>query len=354
MSIHLHPEKLRPNLDGLGFLIDVFMIVLVVANLSLILFDWAFRLDLVQGVMQEYTPTLFQFYNNQVHANFVRIDLWFVAIYLTEFVIRWGFAIGRRTYHRWFFFPFVHWYDLLGCIPVGSFRWLRILRLISLMYRLQRLGVVDFSETAVGQAVIKYYRVLMEEISDRVVINVLEGAQREIRTGGPMMHRIEREVLAPRRAQLVDYLAGRIADATRRSHDQYRDQLSDYLVHLTDEAVNRTAAGRRLAMIPVAGPRAIALLGETVRDSGTALVEQLVEDISDPAYRERLDTLIDNVLSASSGDSGKLNEMVKQTLLEILDHVKAQVAVQHWKSEEQGAPEPSPTPLDPRNAVRQD
>ena len=45
-------------------------------------------------------------------------------------------------------------------------------------------------------------------------------------------------------------LAGRMADATRRSHDQDRDQLSDYLVHLTDEAVNRTAAGRRLAMIP--------------------------------------------------------------------------------------------------------
>src|SRR5690606_42147929 len=51
--------------------------------------------------------------------------LLFVSVYLTEFSIRWLVAIARRTHERWFYFPFVHWYDLLGCIPVGSFRWLQ-------------------------------------------------------------------------------------------------------------------------------------------------------------------------------------------------------------------------------------
>ncbi|HAD45059.1 MAG: ion transporter [Alloalcanivorax venustensis] len=334
MSVHFNLKRLRPNLDGLGFLIDVGMILLVIANLSLILFDWIYRVEAVQSAMETYTPDFYRFYSDSIHANFFEIDLAFVSVYLTEFVIRWAAAIARQTYHRWFFYPFVHWYDLLGCIPVGSFRWLRILRVVSLMYRLQKLGVVDFRDTAVGATVIKYYRILMEEISDRVVINVLDGAQREIRSGGAMMHRIEQDVLAPRRAQLVDYVAGRIADATRRSHDQYRDQLSEYLVHVTDEAVQRTPAGRRLAAIPVAGPRAIALLGDTVRDGGTALVAQIVEDISAPANRQRLDALVDNLLVASSGGGEQLNEMVKETLLEILDHVKDQVAVQHWKEED--------------------
>ncbi|MBM7333368.1 MAG: ion transporter [Alcanivorax sp.] len=334
MSVHVHLKKLRPGLDSLGFLIDVLMIVLVIVNLALIVFDWVYRVESVQALLQTWVPGFYTFYKERIHANFFEIDLAFVTVYLTEFVIRWGFAIARRTYHRWFFYPFVHWYDLLGCIPVGSFRWLRILRVVSLMFRLQKMGVVDFRDTYLGRTLIKYYKVLMEEISDRVVINVLEGAQREIRTGGPMMHRIEREVLAPRREQLVDYLAGRIAAATHRSHDQYRDRLGEYLVYLTDEAVQRTAAGRRLAQMPVAGPRAIALLGDTVRDSGTALVDQLVEDISSPANRPRLDALIDDIISASGGGGEQLNEMVKQTLLEILDHVKAQVAVQHWKEEE--------------------
>ncbi|MBF1801561.1 ion transporter [Alloalcanivorax profundimaris] len=334
MSVHFHLKKLRPGLDTLGFLIDVLMILLVVVNLSLILFDWVYRVETVQELLRAWVPGFFTFYKEQVHAHFFEIDLAFVTVYLTEFVIRWAVAIARGTYHRWFFYPFVHWYDLLGCIPVGSFRWLRILRVVSLMFRLQKMGVVDFRDTYIGRSVIKYYRILVEEVSDRVVINVLEGAQREIRTGGPMMHRIERDVLAPRREQLVDYLAGRIADATRRSHDQYRDRLSEYLVYLTDEAVHRTAAGRRLAAIPVAGPRAIDLLGDTVRDGGSALVDQLVEDVSSPANRPRLDALIDDLLSASHGGTEQLNEMVKQTLLEILDHVKAQVAVQHWKEEE--------------------
>ena len=97
---------------------------------------------------------------------------------------------------------------------------------------------------------------------------------------------------------------------------------------------NAPPAGRRLAAIPVAGPRAIALLGDTVRDGGTALVAQIVEDISAPANRQRLDALVDNLLVASSGGGEQLNEMVKETLLEILDHVKDQVAVQHWKEED--------------------
>lgn len=335
MSIHFDLKKLKPNLDGLGFLIDVGMILLVIANLSLILFDWIYRVDAVQGFLQQQTPGFFAFYQQTIHANFFEIDLAFVSVYLTEFTIRWIAAIARHTYHRWFFYPFIHIYDLLGCIPVGSFRWLRILRVVSLMYRLQKMGVVDFRDTAIGATILKYYHVLMEELTDRVVINVLDGVQREVRSGGPMMQRIEEDVLTPRRQQLVGYVAGRVADATQRSHDQYRDRLSEYLVHLTDEAVQRTPAGRRLAAIPVAGPRAVALLGDTVRDGGTALVAQLVEDVSDPAYRQRLNRLIDNLLVASSGDGEQLNEMVKQTLLEVLEQVKEQVAVQRWKEEEE-------------------
>ena len=51
MSVHFNLKRLRPNLDGLGFLIDVGMILLVIANLSLILFDWIYRVEAVQSAM---------------------------------------------------------------------------------------------------------------------------------------------------------------------------------------------------------------------------------------------------------------------------------------------------------------
>jgi hypothetical protein len=335
MAIHWHADKLRPGWQTLGLAVDIIMIVLVIANLALIIFDWLFASATIQSVLQSHTPGFFTFYKDTIHSDFIRYDLMFVAVYLTEFVIRWGFAIVRQTYHRWFFFPFVHWYDLLGCIPVGSFRWLRVLRIVSLVMRLQRMGVIDLSDTWIGQTVLKYYRILIEELSDRIVTNVLEGMQRQIRQGNPLIHRIEDDVLAPRRTQLVDFLAERIARGAEATHQQYRDELGRYLSYLTDEAISETPSGRRLAALPVAGPRAIALLGDTVREIGTALVDQMVEDISNPTYRSRLDEVLDSLITQAAGDRGRLNDLVRDTTLDILEQVKIEVNVKQWKLAEQ-------------------
>lgn len=81
--------------------------------------------------------------------------------------------------------------------------------------------------------------------------------------------------------------------------------------------------------------RAIALLGDTVREGGGALVDQLVEDIASPAHRPRLDALIDGVIGATGSDGEQLNEILKEALLEVIEQVKIQVAVQHWKKEEE-------------------
>ncbi len=336
MKIKLHPEKLRPNLDTLGFLIDLFMITLVIANLALILFDWLFQVQPFQQLLAEQLPAFHQFYRDTVHADFLFYDLCFVAVYLTEFTLRWIVAIARKTYHRWFFYPFAHWYDLLGCIPVGSFRWLRILRVVNLLFRLQRMGIIDLSQTWLGQTLLKYYNIVVEEISDRVVINVLSGAQREVGGGSPLLHRIEHQVLAPRQERLVRFVADRIAAATRKTHSEYRDELAGYFAHLTDEAITRTQAGRRLAAIPVAGPRAIALLGDAVRETGSAFVDQLVEDLASPANRPQLEQLLHDVLGAARGEGEQLDELLRDTLLDILEQIKQQVAVQQWKLEEQG------------------
>ena len=334
MKIRLHPEKLKANLDTVGFVIDLGMIVLVLANLGLILFDWLFQVPLVQELLASLTPGFHSFYRDTIHDDFLFYDLCFVAVYLTEFTIRWIVAIARKTYHRWFFYPFAHWYDLLGCIPVGSFRWLRILRVISLLIRLQRMGIVDLSQTWLGQTILKYYGIIVEEISDRVVVNVLSGAQREVGGGSPLLHRIESQVLAPRKEQLVSFVATRIANATQKSHGQYRDQLAEYFSHLTDESLVRTQAGRRLAAIPVAGPRAIALLGDAVRETGSAFVDQLVDDLASPANRPQLEQLLHDLIDAAGGEGEQLDALVRDTLLDILEQVKNQVAVQQWKLEE--------------------
>lgn len=335
MKVRIHPEKLRPGWDLVAFILDLVMITLVIINLALIVFDWIFAVPIIQGLFEQHTPGFFGLYHNTVHTNFLYFDLGFVAVYLTEFTFRWAVAIYRDTHHRWFFFPFVHWYDLLGCIPVAGFRWLRILRVFSLLVRLQRMGIVDLRETYIGRTLIKYYNVFLEELSDRIVTNVLERLQAQVRTGNPLIHRIENQVLAPRRQALVDYLAQRIAESVNEAHGQYRRQLGYYLGHLSDEAIARTAAGSRLAAMPVAGPRAIALIGETVRELGTALADQFVDDLTNPDYRSELDELLTLVITQAGGDREQLNELVQQTTLDILEEVKAEVNVKQWKLAEE-------------------
>lgn len=334
MAVQWHRERIRFNLDGVGLLVDVAMIVLVVLNLALILFDWLFSASIVRVALMEVAPNFTTFYTDTIHNDFMFWDLLFVSVYLAEFSIRWIVAVVRGTYHRWFFYPFAHWYDLLGCIPVGGFRWLRILRIVSLLYRLQRTGIIDLRYTWLGLTVLKYYRIVVEEISDRVVINVIDGVQREVRQGSPLVHRIETEVLEPRRAELVDYIVERVVEVVARTHRDWREGLGDYLSRLTDESLARTPSGARLAAIPVAGPRALALLGDTVRELGVALTDQLVDDLTDPANRDTLDALVDGLLRHASGDRQELDRLIRETLLDILDQVKIQVAVQQWKQVE--------------------
>lgn len=331
MSLKFHRERLGFNLDTAGFVLDVLMILLVIVNLTWILFDALFSYQWFHDLLSAGAPQLTRTYAETLHANFFWYDLWFVAVFLTEFTIRWIIAIGRQTYHRWFFFPFIHWYDLIGCIPIGGFRWLRLLRVISLLHRLQRNGIIDLTETKPGRFVLKYYGALIEEISDRVVINVLEGVQRELHEDNPLVNRIERNVLAPRRSALVDYLAERVISAAEHTHRQYRQPMGRYLAQLTEKALARTRSGARLAAIPGVGPRTLALIRETVQEMGVALGDQLVEDLTDPRYRDDVDRLLDDLLSSVVSDRAQIDSLVRDTLLEILDEIKAQVAVQQWK-----------------------
>jgi hypothetical protein len=108
MGVKLYREKLKLNAEGIGLLVDVLMILLVIVNLGLILFDWLFSAQMVQQGLAHIAPDFTAFYADTIHADFIFWDLIFVSIYLTEFSIRWIIAIVNKTHHRWFFYPFVH------------------------------------------------------------------------------------------------------------------------------------------------------------------------------------------------------------------------------------------------------
>ena len=59
---------------------DLFIIVLVIANLALLLFDSLFLIPPLNTALEAVTPGLHAAYEQNIHANFLSIDLAFVAV----------------------------------------------------------------------------------------------------------------------------------------------------------------------------------------------------------------------------------------------------------------------------------
>lgn len=326
--------KLRESHETFLFVVDVAMLGLVILNLTWLIFDTLFGSRVIQSTLQWTLPAFTHFYREQVHPDFAFYDLIFVSIFLTEFFMRWLIAIRRSTYHRWFFYPFVHWYDLLGCIPVGSFRWLRLLRIVSIVYRLQKLGVIDVSNTAFARFFIKYFNVLVEEVSDRVVINVLDGVQGQIRTGNPVMEKIVRDVLLPQKTLIVDWLISRVNDIADTVYQPRRDVFRLYVNRLIAESLARDDKVAMLDKVPVIGDVLVSIIETTVSDVVFNVVDQLAADIghqdTDRLVQEITDVVIERLLQPSD----ELNLVGKAVLLEVIDVIKDEVRVQTWKIRE--------------------
>lgn len=326
--------KLRGNPEAPLLVLDLLMVLLVLFNLLWILFNTLFASRAAQAGVAWVSADFHAWYSAQIHPNFLDYDMMFVAVYVTELLFRWGLAIVRRTYHRWFFYPFVRWYDVLGCIPVGSFRWLRVLRVVSLLWRLQQNGVIDLRKTWLVRTAGKYLDILTEEVADRVVVNVLDGVHGEVERGNPVVHRIGREVLAPRRDELLDWLTAKLRDAGSMTWQARRTALRDYLSQTIAQGMEASVEVRRLQSIPLVGPAVKEALDAAITDIARGIIEQVASDLADPAGQQQLRDTLATVLDALAEDDERATNLIREALLETLLIVRQQVSVQQWKVRE--------------------
>ena len=332
--LKINRENLKTSHQLIWFIIDFLMLGLLIINLAFIIFDSIYNFTGVQNLLAENTPVIKELYH-PIHENFLFYDLIFVSIFLTEFVVRWGYAIKAKVYDRWYFYPFIHWYDIIGCIPVGSFRFLRILRVISIIYRLHQYKVIDVTQTRAFQFFNFYYEAFMEELSDRIVIKVLTGAQDEIRKGSPLFERIQNDILYPRREMLSDWVSQRVAEAAREGYIPNRGALRSYLETRVDNALKQNLELSRLKYLPVVGPTIQETLEEAVGDIVANVIHQILEDLASASNHAFIEDIVNVFLPSpdNEDENGEHNEALINLIVEVLDAVKSQVKVKHWRSE---------------------
>ena len=324
----------RTKRETLGLVVDVVMMVLIVANLVLLIVDWGFASPVVQTQMQNYTPALYTWYDQTIHQHFLLYDLAFVTVFVIEILVRWGLAIYRQRYHRWFFYPFVHWYDVLGCIPVGSLRSLRLLRLVAMIPKLQRTGLVDLRETYLYKTFEKYRDIVLEEISDRVTVRIIEGIQKEIRTSQEVTRRIGSEVIAPQREALIEAVTHRLQEATAVAYESQQDDFHAYLDSVIEDAVDRNREIGTIAALPGVGRPVATLLENAISDIVFNVVDRMVTDVcsfdNDKAIAQVTSVSTDALMSPKYDQ--RLNQLAKSVVLQSLDVIKDHVQIRQWKA----------------------
>lgn len=309
------------------------MITILAVNLVWIVFDWLFGFPDVRGFLRAISPGFTEWYGEVIHPHFIVVDLVFVAIYLIDFTVGWVYAVIRGRYHRWYFYPFVHWYDLLGTIPIAGFRFLRLLRVITIVYRLNRTGVIDLASTPPGRLALKYYGVLVEEVSDRVVLKMIADVQDEVRNGGPILDRIIADVIRPRKAELVGWMSQRIQTAAEQNYDRYQADLQSYVERRIGIALADNRELGRLDQLPILGAMARDSLDRAVSEIVANVIHGMFSDLTSERNRAILDESADLIFDALliKGDDVELNTMIRSTIDRSLEIVKHHVSIQHWK-----------------------
>lgn len=327
----INREKLFSSHEAFWFLIDFLMLALLLVNMAWIIFDTIYGLALVQELAQREIPAFAAFYA-PIHKHFILYDIMFVTVFLVEFGVRWIRAMVNKTYYRWYFYPFIHWYDLVGCIPSGTYRFLRILRIASIIYRLDQYEIIDFKRTRLYRFLNFYYEAFMEELSDRIVIKILSGAQEEIRHGSTLLTRIRNDVLLPRRDQIQDWLSRRLAETVQNGYIPHRATLRRYLEGCVDDALQQNQEIRRIRQIPMLGQTVSSALDAAVGDIVSHVIHQILDDLATPQNHPFVEDLVAGLIYESEAEEEDANHQLIRVVNEILDLVKAQMRIKRWRT----------------------
>lgn len=329
---HPSPEQgaRPPWQDKIHLVWDLLIITVVIANLALLLFDSLFLLPPLNAAFEAAAPGLHGAYEHHIRANFIDIDLAFVAILLLDVLAGWVVAIVERRYHRWFFYPFVHWYDVLGCIPLGGFRLLRVLRVISLLHRLQRLGLIDVRRWRLYGIYAKYYDIVMEELSDRAALRLLDSVQDQVRGSDSLSKRLTEDVVMPRKQQLIHEISRRLETMVDSAYRANRDDLMRYISALVGRTLAESPEIKRLRRLPL-GNQVSRALDDSLSDIACRLVNETIEGLRSPEFNQLVERLADSSFDAWLRVDAHTDRVTEQVLVDMLEVIKGQVAEQQWK-----------------------
>lgn len=310
---------------------DIFMVFIIVFNL----FCLGMNFFLMSNIGEWFFNTIhlysvLEFYRSYLHPWVITTEAWFIIFLIVELAIRWLLSIIQKHHARWWFFPFIHWYEIVAIIP--HFRFLRLFRAGIIAYRLHELGYKVVPDSIRLKAIF-YYRVVMEELSDRVVITVIDGIKHELDTSSSHK-KIIHDLVDHHRQLFTVTLSSMLQESLAKALQQQQPIITQKVGHIVNQAIEDTPElTQLLRLIPIVGSR----IEQQIQSIGQRLGENITAGLIEPFTVGSFERPNENYLliaekvSQLNIDNQYLEELVESVVYESLKAIRKQVKVKQWQ-----------------------
>ena len=329
------PLSQRPKPNRFKLTYDIVMIIAITIDLLFISIDAILMSNFTSDVARwTMLSDSLSWYHDVMHDPLRTVGGFFTLFLIIELLVRWFVAIKNRVYYRWFFFPFIHWYEVLGCFP--QLRALRLFRAVIIGRRLYQLGYQILPQPWIRR--IKFYiDLVLEELSDRVILTAIDNYRLQMTnkdmqksliesTIGRNRDEIESVLLSLLRSELVPQL-----QRLRDTSDGSNLLASEMGNAIQDGLANTPELHRLLRLIPIAGGLIESQLQHIGHNIGENVALSLNERLLQPKVLDSLMITIAKGVAHIDTDNTELDNLIAQIIADSLSAFEDQIKIQQWK-----------------------
>ena len=330
------PTPPQPNRIKLTY--DIVMIIAISIDLLLISIDAILMSNFSIEIARWLAVTdKLDWYQSIVHIPLRTAGGFFTIFLIAELLVRWAIAIKNQIYYRWFFFPFIHWYEVLGCFP--QLRALRLFRAVVIGRRLHQLGYQVLPQPWIRR--LKFYiDILLEELSDRVILTTIYNYRQQLTDSAMQKSLIANLVDRNRKdmeAVLLSLLRNELTPQLQKLSGKSPSGalIADEVGKAIESGIaNTPELHRLLRLIPIAGSLIEAQLQQIGHSVGENVVYALKERLLEPKLIDNIMISVAHSISNINTNDAALDTLIANIISDSLTEFETQIKVQQWKHQD--------------------
>ena len=195
--------------------------------------------------------------------------------------------------------------------------------------------IVDLQKIYFVKKIIKIVNIIIEEVSDRVVLNVLRGIRTDFAEGRPISKAIMSDVVEPQKDKVIDLFFTKFADVSTDTYKEYQDDLKEYIQQKARDAVKNNRELNKLTAMPVIGTSIRGIIEKSVANTAYETVSGVISDIASEKGAEVLKNITSKISDMVFKDmEEQLGEIVKNVVVSSLDLIEKETNVKQWRIDE--------------------